>query len=148
MAEQVKPTGASTSRTSETSNPSEPVINELETSKLPNSFESTSKVVNMPPKETSDKRNSPKPINQVLSAILLTRAQREEHLRKWAIDHGKDPDIFMTITEKDVNQSRKYQDRMIADVKVIKFARENKMNPNDLFYMTRRERLISKEIYL
>jgi hypothetical protein len=31
---------------------------------------------------------------------------------------------------------------------VIKFARENKMNPNDLFYMTRRERLISEEIYL
>ena len=37
---------------------------------------------------------------------------------------------------------------MMADAEVIKFARENNMNPNDLFYMTRRERLISEEIYL
>jgi len=37
---------------------------------------------------------------------------------------------------------------MIADAKVIKFVRENKMNPNDLFYMIRKERLISEEIYL
>ena len=54
----------------------------------------------------------------------------------------------MTITEKDVNLSQEYRDRMIADAEVIEFARENKMDPNDLFYMTRRERLISKEIYL
>jgi hypothetical protein len=76
------------------------------------------------------------------------RQQREERLRKWAIDHGEDPDKFMTITEKDVNLSREYRDRMMADADVIEFARENKMNPNDLFYMTRRERLISEEIYL
>ena len=54
----------------------------------------------------------------------------------------------MTITEKDVNLSREYRDRMMADAEVIEFARENKMDPNDLFYMTRRERLISEEIYL
>ena len=54
----------------------------------------------------------------------------------------------MTITEKDVNLSQEYRDRMIADAEVIEFARENKMDPNDLFYMTRRERLISEEIYL
>ncbi len=36
----------------------------------------------------------------------------------------------------------------MVDTKVIKFARENKMNLNNLFYMTRRERLISEEIYL
>ena len=54
----------------------------------------------------------------------------------------------MTITEKDVNLSREYRDRMMADAEVIEFARENKMNPNDLFYMTRRKRLISEEIYL
>jgi hypothetical protein len=76
------------------------------------------------------------------------RQQREERLRKWAIDHGEDPDVFMTITEKDVNLSWEYRDRMMADAEVIEFARENKMDPNDLFYMTRRERLISKEIYL
>jgi hypothetical protein len=54
----------------------------------------------------------------------------------------------MTITEKDVNLSWEYRDRMMADAKVIEFARENKMDLNDLFYMTRRERLISEEIYL
>jgi hypothetical protein len=36
---------------------------------------------------------------------------------------------------------------MMADADVINFAKENKMNLNDLFYMTRRERLISEEIY-
>ena len=54
----------------------------------------------------------------------------------------------MTITEKDVNLSQEYRDRMMADAEVIEFARENKIDPNDLFYMTRRERLISEEIYL
>jgi hypothetical protein len=54
----------------------------------------------------------------------------------------------MTITEKDVNLSQEYRDRMMADAEVIEFARENKMDLNDLFYMTRRERLISEEIYL
>ena len=37
---------------------------------------------------------------------------------------------------------------MIANAEVIEFARENKMNSNDLFFMTRRKRLISEEIYL
>jgi len=36
----------------------------------------------------------------------------------------------------------------MADAEVIEFARENKMDLNDLFYMTKRERLISEEIYL
>jgi hypothetical protein len=37
---------------------------------------------------------------------------------------------------------------MMANTEVIEFVREKGMDPNDLFYMTRRERLISKEIYL
>ena len=37
---------------------------------------------------------------------------------------------------------------MIANAEVIEFARKNKMDLNDLFYMSRRERLISEEIYL
>ncbi len=36
---------------------------------------------------------------------------------------------------------------MMADAEVIEFAKENKIDLNDLFYITRRERLISKEIY-
>ncbi|CAB4418754.1 unnamed protein product [Rhizophagus irregularis] len=76
------------------------------------------------------------------------RAQREERLRKWAIDNGEDPDTFMTITEKDFNLSVEYRQRMISDAEVIPFAIENDMNPNEMFYMTRRERLISEEIIL
>jgi len=88
---------------------------------------------------------APKPSN---NEILSARTWREERLKKWATDHGEDPDKFMTITEKDVNLSQEYRDRMMADAEVIEFARENKMDPNDLFYMTRRERLISEKIYL
>ena len=98
-----------------------------------------------PIKRISNVLKAPKPSN---NEILSARTQREERLRKWATDHGEDPDKFMTITEKDVNLSREYRDRMMADAEVIEFARENKMDPNDLFYMTRRERLISEEIYL
>ncbi|GBC40917.2 hypothetical protein GLOIN_2v1814667 [Rhizophagus irregularis DAOM 181602=DAOM 197198] len=92
--------------------------------------------------------DKPEPSNKKASSTFLARQQREERLRKWAIDHGEDPDIFMTITEKDVDLSREYRDRMMADADVIDFAKENKMSLNDLFYMTRRERLISEEIYL
>ncbi|RGB22450.1 hypothetical protein C1646_776084 [Rhizophagus diaphanus] len=147
VAEDIHALVTSTSGTSETSKTIELMIDELETNKLPESIEPICEVVNTPPKETSVKCDLPKP-NEVSSAILLSRVQREEHLRKWAIDHDEDPDIFMTITEKDVDLSREYQDRMMADADVIDFAKENKMNPNDLFYMTRRERLISEEIYL
>ena len=37
---------------------------------------------------------------------------------------------------------------MMVDVEIIEFARKNKMDLNDLFYITKRKRLISKEIYL
>ena len=137
MAEKTEAPVASTSGTSETtkaSELSEPVIDKPETSKPPKPIEHISNML-----------KGPKPSN---NEILSTRTRREERLRKWAIDHGEDPDKFMMITEKDVNFSREYRDRMMADAEVIEFARENKMNPNDLFYMTRRERLISEEIYL
>ncbi|GES87674.1 hypothetical protein GLOIN_2v1877063 [Rhizophagus clarus] len=113
-----------TSGTSETSKSPEPVINEPETCK------------------------PPKPSNEVSSAILLNRAQREQRLRKWAINHGKDPDVFVTITEKDIRLSHEYRDRMMSDVDAVDFAKEDGMNVNDIFYMSRRERLISEEIYL
>ncbi|PKK58966.1 hypothetical protein RhiirC2_795509 [Rhizophagus irregularis] len=87
------------SGTSKTFKPPEPVIDEFETSKLPESVKPISEVVNTLPKETST--DSPKPINQVSSAILLSRAQREERLRKRAVELGEDPNVFVTITEKD-----------------------------------------------
>ena len=83
----------------------ESLINKPEISKPPESNESNNEVVDILPKETSNKRDSSKPINEVSSAILLFRAQHKECLRKWAINHGENPDIFMTITEKDINQS-------------------------------------------
>ncbi|PKK60711.1 hypothetical protein RhiirC2_718920 [Rhizophagus irregularis] len=123
----------SISGTSETSKTSE-LFNRPETSKPSKPIEPISNVI-----------KAPKPSsNEILSA----RAQREKHLRKWAIDHDEDPDIFMTITEKDVDRSWEYRDRMMADAKVIEFAREKGIDLNDLFYITKRERLISKEIYL
>ena len=60
----------------------------------------------MSPKETMESQrdcptDSPKPINQVSSAILLARQQCKDHLRKKAVELGEDPDVFITITEKD-----------------------------------------------
>ncbi|CAG8545395.1 10633_t:CDS:2, partial [Cetraspora pellucida] len=79
VVEETKTPVASTSGTSKTSKMSnlpEPEINKqsqkgwLETSKLSKSIEPISKVINVSSKET----NSFKPINEVLSAILLSRA--------------------------------------------------------------------------
>ncbi|GET59872.1 highly derived D5-like helicase-primase [Rhizophagus irregularis DAOM 181602=DAOM 197198] len=127
MAEDTRAPVAPTSGTSETSKRPEPVIDEPETCKSPKSIKSS---------------------NEVSSTILLARQEREECLRKWAIDHGKDPDVFVTITEKDIRLSHEYRDRMMSDADAIDFAKEDGMNVNDIFYMSRRERLISEEIYL
>jgi len=75
----------------------------------------------------------------------IPREKREKRLIEWAIDHGKDPDEFMTITEKDKSLSREYRDRM---QKIIDFARDQNLDPEELMDMSRRERLISEEIYL
>jgi hypothetical protein len=80
---------ASISRTSETPKTSE-LSNRPETNKPPKPIEPISNVMKVP-KPSS---------NEILSA----RTQHEEHLRKWTIDHDEDPDIFMTITEKDVDR--------------------------------------------
>ncbi|GBC12518.1 highly derived D5-like helicase-primase [Rhizophagus irregularis DAOM 181602=DAOM 197198] len=127
MAEDTRALVAPTSGTSETSKRPEPVIDEPETCKSPKSIKSS---------------------NEVSSTILLARQEREECLRKWAIDHGEDPDVFVTITEKDIRLSHEYRDRMMSDADAIDFVKEDGMNVNDIFYMSRRERLISEEIYL
>ncbi|CAH1770611.1 1172_t:CDS:1, partial [Entrophospora sp. SA101] len=104
------------------------------------------------PKPVNDKSKSnneedtSKPIPS--SSNYLTREQREKRLRKWAINHNEDPDVFMTITEKDINLSRTYRDRMMSDADMIQFAKESDDDPDSLMDMTRRERLISEEIYL
>jgi hypothetical protein len=112
VAEDTRTLVTSTSGTSETSEPSEPVIDKPETSKLSDS-KSISETVNMPPKEIPT--DSSKPINQVLSDILMARTQREERLRKKVVELGENPDIFMTITEKDRLDSITFRDRMEMD---------------------------------
>ena len=56
--------------------------------------------------------------------------------------------MFVTITEKDVRVFHEYQDRMMSDADAVNFAKKDGMDVNDIFYMSRRERLISEEIYL
>src|SRR6266498_3652408 len=76
VSEQAEVPVTSTSGTSETSKTPELLINKPKVSKPPKSNESSNEVVNLSPKETSVKRDLPKP-NEVLSAILLSRAQQE-----------------------------------------------------------------------
>ncbi|PKK57925.1 hypothetical protein RhiirC2_720896 [Rhizophagus irregularis] len=105
VAEDTRALVAPTSGTSETSKRPEPVIDEPETCKSPKSIKSS---------------------NEVSSAILLNRAQREQRFRKWAIDHGEDPDVFVTITEKDIRLSHEYRDRMMSDADAVNFAKEDR----------------------
>ena len=42
----------------------------------------------------------------------IPRAEREKRLRQWAVDHGEDPDKFVTITEKDRDLAYIYHDRL------------------------------------
>ncbi|CAG8766970.1 365_t:CDS:10 [Cetraspora pellucida] len=112
---------------------SELKIDQLETSKLPEPIELISGVVpDMPFKET----DSFKPINKVSSAILLSRAQREERLRKRAIKLSEDPDKFMTITEKDRLNSIAFHYKMEMDAQMCDYAKESEEDPNENMEMT------------
>ena len=136
----------STSGTSEisvTSKTPELVIDEPGTSKLPDP-KSISEAVNIPPKEILT--DSPKPINQVSSAILLSRAQREERLRKKAVELGEDPDVFITITEKDRLDSITFRDKMKTDSRMCGYAKEVEDDPKEYMDMKVWERLIGEEI--
>ncbi|RGB21351.1 hypothetical protein C1646_778275, partial [Rhizophagus diaphanus] len=85
---------ALTSGTSETFKTPKPVIDSSE------SNEPICEVVNTLPKETTSKLpDSSKPINEVSSAILLSRAQREKRLRKKAVElkTEEDPKEYMDM---------------------------------------------------
>ncbi|PKC55490.1 hypothetical protein RhiirA1_402853 [Rhizophagus irregularis] len=147
VAEQAELPGASTSRTSETSKPPEPVIDKPEVNKLSKTNEPISKNTNTPPKETTSKLpDSSKPINEVSSAILLSRAQREERLRKKAVELGENPDAFVTITEKNRLDSIAFRDRMETDSRICDWAIETEEDPKEYMDMKVRERLIGEEI--
>jgi hypothetical protein len=144
VAEDTRAPVASTSGTSETSKPFESVIGEPETIELPESIKPISKNMNTPPKETPT--DSPKPINQVSSDILLARAQREERLRKKAVELGENPDAFVIITEKDRLDSKAFRDRMEMDSRMCGWAEEMEEDPKEHMDMTTWERLIGEEI--
>ncbi|CAG8775321.1 6986_t:CDS:2, partial [Cetraspora pellucida] len=84
-------------------------------------------VPDTPSKET----DSSKPINEISFAILLSRAQCKERLRKRAIELSEDPNKFVTITEKDRLDSTAFQ---------------SEEDPKENMEMTVRERLIGEEI--
>ena len=90
--------------------------------------------------------DSPNPNNQVSFAILLARQQRKDHLRKRAVELGEDPDVFVTITEKDRLDSIAFRDRMETDSQMCSYAEELEEDPKEHMDMTVRERLIGEEI--
>src|SRR4051794_19235060 len=96
-----------------------------------------------PPESVVDK---PKPVTEVSSAILLARQQREERLRKRAVELEEDPDVFVTITEKDRLNSIAFQDRMKTDARMCSYAEELEEDPKEHMDMKVRERLIGEEI--
>ncbi|CAJ0627398.1 2348_t:CDS:2, partial [Entrophospora sp. SA101] len=94
--------------------------------------------------EPVDDKPEPPEIIEESEIRGYTSSSNEE----WAIDHGEDPDMFMTITEKDEDLSRIYRDRLCSDADMIQFAKDTNDDPNTLMDMSRRERFISEEIAL
>ncbi|PKB95305.1 hypothetical protein RhiirA5_386097 [Rhizophagus irregularis] len=137
VAEDTRAPVASTSGTSKTSKPPEQVMDKPEP---------ISGVVDMPPKETNNECDSSKPSNELSSAIHLARAQREERLRKKAVELGEDPDVFITITKKDRLDSIAFRDKMETDSRVCGYLKEVEEDPKEHMDMTVRERLIGEEI--
>ena len=96
--------------------------------------------------------NEPKTSNEVSPQQISyppgyqTREQREIRLRQKAIELGEDPEIFITITDKDKLDSIAFRDRMQTDARMCGFAKEAEEDPSEYMDMTVRERLISEEI--
>ncbi|PKK47583.1 hypothetical protein RhiirC2_803658, partial [Rhizophagus irregularis] len=135
MAEDTRAPVASTSRTFEVSEPPKIVLDkpEPETIELPESNKPISKNTNTPPKEILADSSKP---SEVSSTILLCRAQREERLRKRAVELGEDPDVFVTITEKDRLDRLTFRNRMKADARVCAWAIETEDDPKEYMEMT------------
>ncbi|RGB23406.1 hypothetical protein C1646_774551 [Rhizophagus diaphanus] len=100
----------STSGTSETSKTPEPVIDKPEVGKFLESIKPINKIMNMPPKEAD-----PLKPNEVSSAILLSRAQREERLRKKAVELGEDPDAEELEEDPKEYMDMKVRERLIGE---------------------------------
>ncbi|RGB31871.1 hypothetical protein C1646_763603 [Rhizophagus diaphanus] len=104
VAEQLEVPIVSTSRISETSNLLELVIDKAK------SIKPVSKIMNTPPKEA----DLSKPSSELSPAILLSRAQCEEHLKKRAVKLSENPDAF---TKEDLKEymNIKVRERLIEE---------------------------------
>ncbi|CAG8500311.1 4753_t:CDS:2 [Acaulospora colombiana] len=123
---------ASTSRTPKEFN--------SKTSKYPESIEPICEVVNTPPKEKSVIRNLLK-LNKVTFAILLLRAQPQKTIE--LLD--EDPDVFITITEKDRLDFIAFWDKMKTDSQMYSYAKEIE-DLKKYMEMTVCKKLIKEEI--
>ncbi|CAG8547281.1 11672_t:CDS:1, partial [Diversispora eburnea] len=65
--------------------------------------------------------DKPKINNEEVSIQLKIYLQEEweKCLRQWTVDHGKDPDVFITITEKDGDLIYIYCNRLYSDIDKI-----------------------------
>ncbi|RIA98095.1 hypothetical protein C1645_813136 [Glomus cerebriforme] len=104
------------SETSKTSKPSKPVINK--------------------PKTNPNENKSLKSSNKKAFSISLTKQQYEEHFKKWDIDHGEDPDKFVTIIEKDRLNSIAFWNKMETDAWMYSYIKKVKEVFNEYMDIT------------
>ncbi|RIB26578.1 hypothetical protein C2G38_2030098 [Gigaspora rosea] len=105
------------------------------------------------PKIIESVNDEPETNNEEASTQLKTyppgyipREEREKRLRQWAIDHNKDPDKFVTITDKNKTDSIDYLTRIDVDANICLFNIEQGNDPHDFMEMMHWERLIGEEI--
>ncbi|CAG8549884.1 16032_t:CDS:2, partial [Cetraspora pellucida] len=147
VVEQAEPPVVSTSGTSEESKSLETIISSDK--EVP----SESVTDELEPKPDPEPRPNSFPSDPVMKGPQWikegeksARAQREERLRKRAIELGENPDDFMTITKKDKLDSITFRDRMEADARMCGYAKEVEEDPNEYMDMKIRERLMGEEI--
>ncbi|PKY58576.1 hypothetical protein RhiirA4_480603 [Rhizophagus irregularis] len=97
--------------------------------------------------KTSETSN-PSESNNLLRPVVKksARRQRENCLRKRAVELGENPDVFVTITEKDRLDSITFRDRMETDSQMCGYAEKVEEDPKEYMDMTVQERLIGEEI--
>ena len=86
------------------------------------------------------------PTGEISPSILLSRTQREERLKKKAIELGEDPDKFATITDEDKRNSISFRYKMEADARMCSYAKGEDEDPHEHMDMTVRERLIGEKV--
>ncbi|PKY56851.1 hypothetical protein RhiirA4_477442 [Rhizophagus irregularis] len=110
---------------------------------------SDTSAVNEPPQIIKSAVARPKSehvINPEPSQTSGKDKEREERLRKKAIELGEDPVKFITITDEDKRESITFRYRMEGDARMCEYARGEDEDPREHMEMTVRERLIGEEI--